>query len=398
MRPASNSAAPRAGSNAPRWVGSERTSARSSCALAVAGSAARLRGLGRGLQVLDGAGGEHSLTLAAALQLGREPAGPFEVVRDHLVRRPPAGEPVRDRRVHLGAHALRHAGVRHLADQRVVEAKRLLAGELRLVGRDQPAPHERDEAPADRRTEQRRQRPRVEPAPLDRRALEQQPSLGLEPVDPRREHRLNAHRQVALVLPRANGHELLHEQRVPLGAVRDPRGLRARAEALGEVTRMRDVERLEFEHRAVALRRGPCRARLEQLGTREADDQDRGSAGQRGNVVDQVEQRRLGPVNVLDDQDQWTVDGEPLEQPAHRPRRLLDRDGGSQHGANRLLIAVEQRFDRARRARARCRRAPDTSCPRRRTDSGPPTASRRRAWPRTRRSSATCRSPRRPRR
>ena len=108
---------------------------------------------------------------------------------------------------------------------------------------------------------------------------------------------------------------------------------------------MRRVERLEFEHRAVAPRRGPCRARVEQLGTREADDQDRGSAGQRGNVVDQVEQRRLGPVNVLDDQDQWTVDGEPLEQPAHRPRRLLDRDGGSQHGANRLLIAVEQRFD-----------------------------------------------------
>ena len=218
--------------------------------------------------------------------------------------------------------------------------------------RDQPAPHERDEARADRRTEQRRQRPRVEPAPLDRRALEQQPSLGLEPVDPRREHRLNAHRQLALVPPRANGHELLHEQRVPLGAVRDPRGLRAGAEALGEVTRMSDVERLEFEHRAVALRRGPCRARLEQLGTREADDQDRGSAGQRGNVVDQRRAAAVGPSECP--RRPGPVDGRRASRSSSRRTAHAVSSTGTgapEHSANRLLIAVEQRFERPSSAR-----------------------------------------------
>ena len=48
-----------------------------------------------------------------------------------------------------------------------------------------------------------------------------------------------------------------------------------RAKTLGELTGMRNVERLEFENAAMALRRGPGRPRLEQLRARQADDQDR---------------------------------------------------------------------------------------------------------------------------
>ena len=70
------------------------------------------------------------------------------MIGDDLVGRRAPLEPFRDRRVQLGAHALRHAGVRRVANQHVVEAKRLLSGELRPVRDDQPATHERDEPPS----------------------------------------------------------------------------------------------------------------------------------------------------------------------------------------------------------------------------------------------------------
>ena len=41
-------------------------------------------------------------------------------------------------------------------------------------------------------------------------------------------------------------------------------------------------------------------------------------------MLDQVEQRRLGPVQVVDDGDERPVGGQDLEQPPHAPEHLLD--------------------------------------------------------------------------
>ena len=86
----------------------------------------------------------------------------------------------------------------------------------------------------------------MKPPALDRRVLEQAPSLGLELVDARREHRLDARGQLALVILHADGDELLDEQRVALSALRDPRGLHPPLRSRWrELARLRDIERVE---------------------------------------------------------------------------------------------------------------------------------------------------------
>ena len=47
------------------------------------------------------------------------------------------------------------------------------------------------------------------------------------------------------------------------------------------------------------------------------------AARERDQVLEQVEQGRLGPVDVLDDQHERALGGDPLEQPAHGPEGLL---------------------------------------------------------------------------
>ena len=71
--------------------------------------------------------------------------------------------------------------------------------------------------------------------------------------------------------------------------------------------------------------RRPRRAGVEEIWAREAEQEDRRAAREAEDVLEQVEQRRLGPVDVVDGDDERSRGGERLEEPAKRPRRLLRR-------------------------------------------------------------------------
>ena len=129
----------------------------------------------------------------------------------------------------------------------------------------------------------------------------------------------------------AHGDDLLEEEGVSLGGGEhapgvgrgDPRAGRELREQLGRVVVR---ERAEGEDRAARARAGDPSA-LEQLRARQADEQQRDVPRERRHMVEQVEQRRLGPVDVVDDDDQRPVGGADLEQPADRPVGLVGRDG-----------------------------------------------------------------------
>ena len=261
-----------------------------------------------------------------------------EVVAGGLVGRAGLGlEPARDRLVQLGAPAARQVAVGGLADQRVPEAERVAARQLGALRPDQLSLRERDEARRGRLGHELRVR--VEAAPLHRGVLEQGPLAGVQPREPRRQHGLDAGGELAR--GGADGDELLEEQRVALGGLDDLLG-RARGELAGcgdEPARVGLRERVEHEHLVAGLR--PRRARLQQLRPGDADEQDRVVAREDGEVVDEVEQRRLRPVQVLQHDDQRALARCRLEQPAHGPERLLGlgealrQPGRGQHLAGR---------------------------------------------------------------
>ena len=289
--------------------------------------------------------------LAREPELGAVGAGALEVVADDLVlgvgrALQPAGQPL----VEVRAAALGQAAVGDLAEQRVGEAEAVVA--RRALGVDQLAPHERGQRGGQVVVAERRERAAAEAPALDRGVLEQRALVRAELVEPRGQHGLDGRRQLAL---RADRHQLLEEQRVAVGPLDHPAGREPLgAEPRHERERVDLVERVEAEHGGAALRRRPRRPALEQLRTAEADEQDRRAAGERDQVVDEVQQRRLGPVGVVDHDDERALAGGGLEQPADRPGRLLrlgrlvGLPGGGEHAAVDhvgLLVAGEERLD-----------------------------------------------------
>ena len=121
---------------------------------------------------------------------------------------------------------------------------------------------------------------------------------------------------------------LLDEQRVPLRRLEDPC-----AGVLGELGLAEEVahqelafasgERLEEHRGRVHLAAAPCRPRVEELGSGEADEQDRRVARPVRDVVDEVEEGRLGPVHVVEDDDERLLARHLLEQLAHGEEQLL---------------------------------------------------------------------------
>ena len=86
---------------------------------------------------------------------------------------------------------------------------------------------------------------------------------------------------------------------------------------------LRGVERLERDRRRAHAAAAPAGPDVEQLGPREADDQQRHVLDALGEVLDQVEQRLLGPVDVLEDEHERLRVGELGRPLAGRPGDLL---------------------------------------------------------------------------
>ncbi len=129
-------------------------------------------------------------------------------------------------------------------------------------------------------------------------------------------------------------------------AVRDPSAVGRRA--LDELMRLRVRQSVERQQRPVRQRGHPHRARLHELGPGEAEQQDRMPAREGDEVLEQVEQSRLGPVDVVDHDHERALPGHPLQQPSDGPERLLGL-GGAVGQADRgqdqprdLLVSFEQ--------------------------------------------------------
>ena len=110
------------------------------------------------------------------------------------------------------------------------------------------------------------------------------------------------------------------------------------------------VQRAEQDRRRVQLAAAPGRARLEQLGAGEADEEDRRLARIVGKVLDELDQRRLGPVHVLEHENQRGLARGRLEQLADRPERLLLRKLRGELTFGQLSQHLRERPERDRLA------------------------------------------------
>ncbi len=265
----------------------------------------------------------------------------LEVVADDLVVRPVTSaarcsSQLARRACRSAAELLRHRGVRDVADEDVVEAEAVVARKERVV-RDARTPcargrGDRPEAGAVPR-EQLATAPRWNSRPSTEARCTTARSAGLEAVDARGQERLDGRRHglVCRVAGRRRAWRGSARRRAgcPRRARRsgaEPRGARSRpAAAPRRAVRLRRRQRIAARR---ASRRGGCRpgrALVEQVGTGEAEEQDWCAAREAGDVLEEVEQRRLRPVDVVDRDDERPPAGERLEQAPERPRRLVRR-------------------------------------------------------------------------
>ena len=163
----------------------------------------------------------------------------------------------------------------------------------------------------------------MERSSLDRAALKDVPFPGLELIQPRCEQRLDRWWNDDLVIARLlqQRHHLLHEQRVALGSLLDP-GLEVfvqLGEALDQHHGLGGGKRFEQHRRRIDLAAAPARPAVEEIRPRHAEQEDGGVARKVGHVLDQVEERGLAPVEVVEHADEGLHPGNRFELLAERP-------------------------------------------------------------------------------
>ncbi len=145
-------------------------------------------------------------------------------------------------------------------------------------------------------------------------ALEQSPLLFRQRVQARREQGPDGRAAGPPYSPPSFVHRqhLLDEERVALGRVAyaRPRGSLepgAVEQALDQLVGLALTQRLERQHLCRLPASSPCGAGIKEVEAGEADEQDRRLPRPVEKVLDQVEEGRLGPVDVLDDQDERSL-------------------------------------------------------------------------------------------
>ena len=129
-------------------------------------------------------------------------------------------------------------------------------------------------------------------------------------------------------------------------AVSSTRERRRSGEAAGEVGDQRLTvsvgKALEHERARVRGLAVPAGPPVEELGTGDADDEDRRAPHALGEVLDEIQKGGLGPVHILEEDDERPLPRQCFEQASGRPEDLLTIAGGP-HVANRLPEAVGER-------------------------------------------------------
>ena len=255
--------------------------------------------------------------------------------------------------------ALEDPLVGRVADEDVVEPERLLlerAGEVRAheLLLDQRAEALAHAVPSALGQEMRHGVPDEDLAD-DRGRFDHGSLVGLQVVEARREQRVDRRRHdgasdvggrvPASALeadePLVDEHrdELLDEERVPLGGFHDARP-NALVQAGPAEQVLRDGARVvlgetfELDARR-AGRGGPLGMRLEELVSSRADHEQGGVVGRLEDVPDQIEEARLGPVDVLEQDDERSRPGERLQQLPCPPDQLLAGELGGREADRR---------------------------------------------------------------
>ena len=241
--------------------------------------------------------------------------------------REPGGVPL----VQPRAGGLRQRRVGDVADQRVTEPQRVTFGD------QQVACHEPHTGLLDRRAgDPRRERVdggRLEPVARDRGERQGGTLGGIERVQPRRQQRVQRRRQRVRRPPLADvGDELLEEQRVAARRI-DHAAVLVRLEpdaAHRRHERLALGPRQRAQHQLDAALGTP----LELVRAGDPDHEQRHVRQPREQLEQQVEQRGLGPVGIVDDQHERPPAGQRAEEDEKRPvgvlagLALLDPDRG----------------------------------------------------------------------
>ena len=248
-----------------------------------------------------------------ALQLREQRGSALEVVglRLHELVRGPRLQPPRERPVEPRPLALREAAVGDVADQDVAEPERDLArdGRDRLPRQQLPLDEVGQRGVDIELGVELGDRASPEHATDEGPVAHDRPRRRGKPVDPGRDQRLHGvrdpHGRGLVALLGEHPDRLLDEERVPLRLVQERRPQAARQR------RIRD-ERVD-EERGVLLRKrpqvdrdraasasSPPGSQLQELRAREADDQHRGIVHPVGEMLDEIEERLLRPVHVLE--------------------------------------------------------------------------------------------------
>ena len=313
----------------------------------------------------------------AAVELRQQRRGTLEVERlrlDEVVRT--RAQPFGERAVERCADALREPAVGDVADQDVPEAVRDLAGDRRdRLARQDLAVDEIGERGVDVQLRvELGDRAAPEHAADQGAVAEHRPRRRRQGVDPGRDERLQAcpgsARRHPLPARRASGRSPRRRAGCPRscrgGRSRNPSGRAAPSTSASTSAAVSEsasgASSIVIDRRRAAP---PARARVEELGAREADDEHRSVVDPVGEVLDQVEQRLLRPVDVLEARARAAAPRRGSSPTRAPPRRSRGRGGCP-------------RRCRARRTRARAGRRPRRSCTRPGASRSPPPASRRR--------------------
>jgi hypothetical protein len=282
---------------------------------------------------------------------------PHVVVGEHLGAVLPIGakslDPFGGPEVLFSPQRPRHLAVRDVADEHMTERVLRLRGDRREpLAPDEFLALEPVQLLLDRPTLLVRhggQRAAPEHLPEHGRILDERLVLRREGVEPRRDDALNVFGQGNLLdrLEAPLGDHprvLLRIQRVSTCA-REQWSLQLRRhhrlveEAAEEPRNVRFREWRDRDGRRIRLAASPVRPPLEQLRPRRRNDEERRLGRPVDEVVDEVEQVVVGPVQVLEDEHERTALGERLEEAPPRRKGL----GAAIHAAFALLGEADER-------------------------------------------------------
>ena len=187
----------------------------------------------------------------------------------------------------------------------------------------------------------------MEDLPLHGAALDHCALVVAEAVEARLQQRLDRrrHRQRTAAFLAHHRDHLLDEQWISVRRCEDASAdVGVEGDAVEQVVEeLVDVplrQRLEQDRRGVRLAAAPHGPCVEQLRARDAEQEDRPVARPVRDVLDDVEERLLRPLEIVEDDDERLLRGGALEQAAERELRL-----GRRRAEDRVRVGAELKND-----------------------------------------------------